>query len=170
MKLCITCGTENENDAHRCRRCNGAFFSNIVEIRGADSQRQLVCSGCGRFISAVGYVCPNCNYSIAQTIADARIARHIKLKHASGTEILVGNGDILGRDFCGRDFFRKDAYVSASHIKACQAGKFYSFEDISSGNSFFVNMRPIPVKETAIVKNGDVIKIGVNDFVVEIVP
>lgn len=168
MRICLTCSAENDNDAHRCRVCNGAFLSEIIDAAGEDAQRRLVCSGCGSFISAVGYVCPHCGHSIEDTVADTRTVRHLKLKHSSGAEILAGDGDVLGRGFAGKVFFSRDAYVSTSHIKVSQAGRFFVFEDISSGNAFFVNMQPIPERGTAVVKPGDVVKIGVNDFVVDI--
>lgn len=171
MKYCITCSSENEDHAVRCRICNGIFFSNVVR-RGdtATNTTQILCSNCKRFISQIGFVCPHCGYSIESSRRDMNTSCHLKLIHKSGSVIILSNNDIIGRAFNGKEILANDQYVSRTHIQVKQIGKFFELKDISSsGNSFFVNMKPIEQSGSAIVSSGDILKIGVTDFQVDII-
>lgn len=170
MKYCITCQTANDDYATRCRICNGIFFTNTT-TQGTTSSNtsQILCSNCKRYISVVGFVCPHCGYSIESSQRDMNVTRHLKLSHKSGRVIILSNNDIIGRSFNGKEILKSDYYASRTHIKVKQVGKYFELKDLSSGNGFFVNMNPIIENGTAIVSTGDIVKIGVTDFMVEII-
>lgn len=166
MKYCLRCSTENENSAIRCRVCGSAFFSDSVEGNSQSAERRLVCSNCKRYISDVGLVCPHCNYNIALSQNDTTVVRHLKLRHSSGAEIIVSSGEVIGRAFVGRELLKNDLYVSSSHLRATQMGKYYELKDISTNNSFMHNMNPIEKGGTAVVSTGDKVIIGTDSFTV----
>ena len=170
MKYCISCHTENDDQAVRCRICNGLFFTNTTTHRSSSANSNLIlCSNCKRYISAIGFVCPHCGYSVESSQRDMNTICHLKLTHKSGNVIILSDSDIIGRSFNGKDVLQNDYYVSRSHIKVKQVGRYYELIDISNGNSFFVNMNPVPENGSVIVSTGDIIKIGVTDFIVEII-
>ena len=169
MKYCVACSAENDDNAVRCRVCNGLFFTRTTSNAPAPQPDQrILCSNCKQYVSAAGFVCPHCGYDLEHSRADARVTRHLKLRHRSGGEIILASGDILGRQFTGKDLLSRDPYISGAHIKVEQAGKFFALTDLSGQNSFFVNMVPIAPGGTAIVEDRDVIKIGTTDLVVSI--
>lgn len=168
MKYCLSCSSSNPDDQIHCRVCNGIFFSNIISRQVEEHISELVCSGCKREVSQSGLVCPHCGFSIQDSLNDTLIRHNLKLKHHSGHVIILTNGDVVGKDFQGKEILKNDPYVSGSHIKVKQTGKYFKLTDISSGNSFFVNMVPVPVRGSWIVENKDSIKIGTTDFMVEI--
>lgn len=170
MKYCITCQTANDDHATRCRICNGMFFTSATTHNTSSSNTsQILCSNCKRYISKVGFVCPHCGHSIESSQRDMNVTRHLKLTHKSGKVIILSNNDIIGRSFNGKEILKSDHYASRTHIKVKQVGKYYELKDLSSGNGFFVNMDPITGNCTAIVTTGDIVKIGVTDFIVEII-
>lgn len=173
MKMCIICSTENDDSAMRCKVCNGMFFvessnptSNVS--RKVDNNRTL-CSNCRKYISTVGFSCPYCGYSIEASQRDMGINCHLRLYHTSGYQIILTDNDVIGRGFNGEEVLKRDLYVSHAHIRVRKVGKYFELQDISGGNSFFVNMHPIGAGGTAIVGSGDVVKIGVTNFRVKIV-
>ena len=168
MKYCLRCNAANPDDRIRCQQCNNLFFSETVPDRVEDTRPQIVCSGCMRYITPSRLVCPHCGYSVEVSQADSHIRRHMKWKHASSYEMILGNGDVVGRSFSGGDILKKDLYVSASHLRIRQAGKFFEVVDISGGNSLILNGRLCPTNETQLLKTGDVIVIGVTRFAIEI--
>ena len=170
MKYCVMCSSENEDHAVRCRVCNGMFFTNVASNRNTSTNNnQILCSSCKQYISVVGFVCPHCGHSIEASQRDMNVTCHLKLLHKSGREMILSNNDIIGRLFNGKEILEKDRYVSRSHIKVKQVGKYYELKDISGGNSFFVNMQPVEERGSAIVATGDIVKIGVTEFKVEII-
>ena len=171
MKICLTCNTENDDSAVRCRICNGLFFANSTASMSnpAADHTRILCSGCKRYISAVGFTCPHCGHPIEDSQRDMNSKCHLKLIHSSGYQIILADNDVLGREFSGKEILKRDLYVSHVHIRVRKVGKYFELQDVSGGNSFFVNMQPIDAGGTAIVKSGDVIKIGVTDLRVQIV-
>ena len=170
MKYCIICSAENEDQAVRCRICNGMFFSNtVVRENTTLNTHQILCSNCKKFISPIGFVCPHCGYSVEASRRDMNCACHLKLTHRSGGIVILSNNDIIGKSFNGKEIFANDPYVSRMHIRVTQAGKFFVLEDISSGNSFFVNRKPIARHGKVVVSDGDILKIGVTDLEVHII-
>jgi len=168
MKYCLSCSSSNPDDQIHCRVCNGIFFSNIISRQDEEYTSEIVCSGCKKEVSQSGLVCPYCGFSIQDSLNDTLIRHNLKLKHRSGYVIFLTDGDIVGKDFHGKEMLKNDPYVSGSHIKVKQTGKYFKLIDISSGNSFFVNMVPVSVRGSWIVENNDSIKIGTADFIVEI--
>lgn len=170
MKYCISCQTANDDHATRCRICNGMFFTNATTQGTIPfNTSQILCSNCKRYISVVGFVCPHCGHSIESSQRDMNVTRHLKLTHKSGRVIILSNNDIIGRSFNGKEILKSDYYTSRTHIKVKQVGKYYELKDISSGNGFLVNMNPVIENGTAIVSSGDIVKIGVTDFMVDII-
>lgn len=146
------------------------FFTNASSQRTTSTNtNQILCSNCKQYISVVGFVCPHCGYSIESSQRDMNVSCHLKLTHKSGRVIILSDNDIVGRSFNGKEILSTDRYVSRTHIKVKQVGKYYELKDISNGNGFFVNMQPISENGTAIVSSGDIVKIGVTDFRVEII-
>ena len=143
-------------------------FSNIISRQGEEHISQLICSGCKNVVPQSSLVCPHCGFSIQDSLNDTLLRRSLKLKHHSGYVLFLTDGDIIGRDFQGKEILKKDPYVSGSHIKVNQTGKYFKLSDISSGNGFFVNMVPISVHGSWIVEDNDSIKIGTTNFKVEI--
>ena len=171
MKICIVCQTENDDNAVRCRVCNGLFFTNSGSNANPspNTNNRILCSNCKRYISPSGFTCPHCGHPIEESMRDMYVSCHLQLLHSSGEQIILSDNDVLGREYNGKELFRKDPYVSRAHIRIKKVGKYFELLDISGGNSFFVNMRPVDPGGSAIVEDGDVIKIGVTDLLVKTV-
>lgn len=169
MKYCLRCNAANPDNQVRCQQCSNLFFSATVPDHLENNHPQIVCSGCMRYIASSRLVCPNCGHSVETSQADARIPRHMKWIHASSYEMLIGNGDVIGRAFSGTDLLKKDLYVSEAHLRVRQAGKFFEVTDISGGNGFILNGRMCPLESTQLVKSGDIITIGVTKFRIVII-
>ena len=76
--------------------------------------------------------------------------------------VLTDNGFIIGSSIEGTDYQLTGTGISRRHIRFYKEGKNVCFEDLDSTNGVTINARKT---KTGILKQGDLIKIGLEEFV-----
>lgn len=86
----------------------------------------------------------------------------IPKNHELSEIVLTDNGFIIGSSIEGTDYQLTGIGISRRHIRFYKEGKRVCFEDLDSTNGVSINGRR---EKTSILKNGDCIKIGLEEFI-----
>ena len=115
MKKCPVCGIEHNDEALRCAAC-GTMLPDVSVGKRTSSKRMKLCSKCGEENEVTRIRCVKCGALLPDpTIrkTDSAVFHH-KLIKATGEELQLENGMILGRAY-QPDFW--DVYTPRAFLR-----------------------------------------------------
>ena len=103
----------------------------------------------------------------AKTKIQPRSTSSLKIRHTSGKELDLHNGDILGRkNGAHAGFLGSFGYISGTHASVRQEGGRWFLTDLGSSNGTRVNGAILEPKKEVALENGMKLELADQEFVV----
>lgn len=161
VRICPVCGEKHPPNKTRCSKCQVGDMSRVVpmeesELEAASKNGMIKCPSCEEINPPGSKECKRCSLPL-EDIAPVDNnepgesgERHLILKLASGHEITVKDGDIIGRYNIAPDNLK----VSKVHAKFTLENGKWCIEDLNSTNGTFLNNVRILTNNTVELRAG----------------
>lgn len=102
-----------------------------------------------------------------KTKIQPRIANTLKIRHTSGKELSLQNGDILGRkNGAHAGILGSFGYISGTHASVRQEGGCWFLTDLGSSNGTKVNGNTLEANKEVALENGMKLELADQEFMV----